>query len=369
MIASMRMIFSMGLSMGIAFYFNSFSLKRAVADASAETESTASEFHDTWRYIIRRFISLSVSDELRENISGLLSEQGSLYAEYNNALQDDFSSFIEIHELISSVLLVKTDGTAFRFYPYSFRLTDAALCDPAVFSGMDGITLLASSPSPFSGQSEVIPIAIPLKYDSSSNLLLISSCPDDTMLLLYIFLDTDAVGTFLSTYCADASEGILYLTGPDGEALSLKQSSTDSADIQKNEIASAVSSLIAESTSYTCVNDCHVFCFPILEDQLWLVNAVPESQFMQQYSYIRSILLTIGLTSLFFIAILSVMLSFFITRPLKKLMSALRSIEDGNYRGKMQITSNDEMEQLSSSIDSMYRTIQEQFKRIKRGAE
>ena len=90
---------------------------------------------------------------------------------------------------------------------------------------------------------------------------------------------------------------------------------------------------------------------------------------MQQYSYIRSILLTIGLTSLFFIAILSVMLSFFITRPLKKLMSALRSIEDGNYRGKMQITSNDEMEQLSSSIDSMYRTIQEQFKRIKRGAE
>ena len=35
----------------------------------------------------------------------------------------------------------------------------------------------------------------------------------------------------------------------------------------------------------------------------------------------------------------------------------------------MQITSNDEMEQLSSSIDSMYRTIQEQFKRIKRGAE
>ena len=355
------------ISLGIALYFHSFSLKQSVTSASAETQGTALEFYDIWQYIIRRLISITVQEELREEIHGLLSEESSFFAEYNNALQDDFNAYIEIHEMISSVMLVRIDenGNFSHFYPYSFRLNDNPPPDRrADLSRIDGITFFPSTRSPFSGLGDSIPVVIPLECNSSSNYLLISSGAAETELLLYIFLDTDAVRNFLSIYCSDTSEGILYLAGPDGTPLSLKKDSEEQKRIQ-NHITSSVSSQIAGNTSHVYVNDCHVFCFPILKDELWLVNVIPESQFMQQYSYIHSILLTIGLTSLFFIIILSVMLFFFITSPLKKLMASLQSIEEGNYNGKIQINSNDEMEQLSSSIDSMYQTIQEQFRRIK----
>jgi two-component system sensor histidine kinase YesM len=182
---------------------------------------------------------------------------------------------------------------------------------------------------------------------------------------MYFYLDTEAVYDYLRLYCDDASEGILYLVSGDGTILSLAENSAEYETVAKEEISSSVRTLLSENDTYVKEKGFHIFCSPVLGESLYLVNVVPESRFLEDYIQIRSTLIIIAVTALLFIMILSFLLSFFITKPLKKLMDSLRDIETGSYLEKIPIHSHDEIEQLNDAIDSMYRTIQKQIERIK----
>ncbi len=352
----------------LSLFFNSYYTDNAVEDAAAETENVASRFHETYNYILKRYINLTVSDDFRSTVKNMLSADSDAYSEYNNSLQESFDSYMNIHELICAVLIAQPDitGKESLYYPYTLSLKRYAEgivgnCCPTA----SGISFLPSQTSPFNRLGEVIPMAFPLTYVSSSNYILLSEAPGDADLFLYLYLDTEEVHNFLRLYCNDASEGILYLASGDGEILSLTQGSEEYSQVSQEETEAAVRSLIAGNESYRKLKEYHIFCSPVLDGSLYLVNVVPESLFLEDYIHIRSILMVIGITSLLMITVLSVLLSFFITKPLKKLMNSLHDIENGSYRGKIRIQSNDEIEQLNNAIDSMYNTIQKQIERIK----
>lgn len=355
------------LSACLTLFFNSFYLNTAIENAAKETANVSSRFLETYRYMLKRFISLTVSDAFRSDVKELLDADGSSYSQCNNLLQEDFSAYMQINDLISSVLIAQKaqNGSLYLYYPYTLRPKRGEV-DYNVFESGGGISFLPSSPSLYNGLDESMSIVLPLKYLEHENFIVLSENEEETELVFCFFLDTEAVYNYLRLFCNDNSEGILYLATEEGECLSLPGGSKEYETVALDNVKNVVGSMMGESPEYAQSGEYHIFCAPVLEDSLYLVNVVPESVFMQQYIYIRSLFFTVGITAVACIIVSSVLLSFFITKPLKKLMYALHTIETGTYRGKMPISSNDEIEQLNDAIDSMYCTIQEQIRRIKR---
>ena len=349
----------------LSLFFGRFSRDSAIRNTTAETERVASRFYETYTYIISRFISLTVSDDFRDDVKFILQQSPSSFTECNNLLQENFSHYIHIHELISSAILIREkDGKeSGMYYPYTLRFKRSAT-ESYRIPAISGITFLPSCENPYSGLGESIPMAVPLKYVERDNLIILPDQGEEKDLLFYLFFDTASISNFLQLYCNDECEGTLYLTDSTGRILSLPASSGDYQEMSREDVSESVSHMIREGKTCVPAGDLYLFCSRITPDGLYLINAVPESLFTQRFSYLRSVSLIIGITSTVFVAVLSIMLSFFITKPLKKLMHSLHSIETGNYRGKINISSNDEIEQLNDAIHSMYCTIQQQIRQI-----
>lgn len=349
----------------LSLFYGNFSMNSAIANTASETQQVSSRFQETYTYILKRFIALTVSEDFR-NKGKLFLQTDSTFTECNNLLQDNFSNYIHINNLISSVTILRKKSVweTDVYYPYTLRLKHDGIDMISNYPGVFDITFMPSRESPYIGLNESMPILIPMKYHESDDFLLIPQDKSGADFTFCLFLDTDSVHNFLRLYCSDDSEGILYLTDQSSQILSLPSSSAEFEQASQADLQNAVSMLIANDRTYTQMDDYHIFCAPIIDGKLYLINAVPESVFMQSYTYMRSIFLTIGITSVVFVAILSIMISFFITKPLKKLMLSLRSIETNTYQGKIAISSNDEIEQLNDSIHSMYCTIQKQIMQI-----
>lgn len=349
----------------ISLFYGYFSMNSAISNAASETAQVASRFQETYTYTLKRFIDLTVSEDFRGKAKLLLKADGTS-TECNNLLQDNFSSYIHINNLISSVTISRrlSAWQTSVYYPYSLRLKHNGINLISGYPSVSDITFLPSCESPYMGIDESIPVLIPLHYFENEDLILIPQNEKTTDFTFCLFFDTSSVHNFLRLYCSDDSEGILYLTDQNGQILSLPSASEEYQNADRQELRDTVSSLISDGGAYMQVGNYHVFCSPIIEGELFLINAVPESTFMQSYTSMRSIFLTIGITTIVFVAILSIMISFLITQPLKKLMLSLHSIETNTYQGKIAIRSNDEIEQLNDAIHSMYCTIQKQITQI-----
>ena len=354
----------------VSFFYSDFSLSSSVEEAEGETREVAAYVERTYFYLLRRFVSASVSEETKETVE-LVLDGRLTYSECNNELQDAFTRYVQIHELVSCALITREtgSGSVWLYYPYSFRLGSgvSAYNWKGDLRGISGVTFLPSknAPHPFGNADAAVPIAFPLCYQRDTKLLLLSESPERTELLLYVFLDREALQSYLSVYCGDSSEGLLYLTDGEGRILSLDPLSEEYALASGGEICEAAARIRGGEIAYAQLGEHYVFCAEAAQDSLYVVNVVPRSLFLQQYNDILFFLLTIALTTSLVVATLSILASLFVTRPLKLLMSSLRSIETNTYAGKAAVTSHDELEQLNDSIDSMYGTIHRQMEQIR----
>lgn len=349
----------------LSLFYEGFSRQSSIVNTQAETEGVASRFYETYTYIVNRFIGLTVSTDFREDVKYLLQETPSSFTECNNRFQDNLSDYIHIHELISSATIIRedSDGEVSLYYPYAFRFKRNAP-DSYRIPAVSSLTFLPSSENPYSGLGESMPMVIPLKYLESDNMILFPEAEDDTDLTLYLFFGTADISNFLRLYCSDDYEGVLYLTDREGTILSLTEASEEYMEMNREDVRQSVLQMISRGMPYCHVGDLCLFCSEITPEGLYLVNAVPESQFRQRFAALRSASLLIGITAAILVAVLSIIISLSINRPLKKLMESLHSIETGQYQGKINIRSNDEIEQLNDSIHSMYCTIKQQIRQI-----
>lgn len=352
-------------NISLSLFYEGFSRRSSIVNTQAETERVASRFYETYTYIVNRFISLTVSTDFREDVKYLLQERTSSFTKCNNRLQENLSDYIHIHELISSAAIIRKDsaGGLSLYYPYALRFKHGA-ADGYSTPPASSFTLLPSSENPYSGLGESMPMVLPLKYLESDNTILLSEQEDETDLTLYLYFGTADISNFLRLYCSDDYEGILYLTDNTGTILSLAADSEEYMEMCQEEIGQSILRLLSKGLPYCQAEGFYLFCSEITPEGLYLVNAVPEGQFGQRFATLRSASLLIGVTAAVLVAILSIMISLSINKPLKKLMESLHSIETGQYQGKMNIRSNDEIEQLNDSIHSMYCTIQQQIQQI-----
>lgn len=93
---------------------------------------------------------------------------------------------------------------------------------------------------------------------------------------------------------------------------------------------------------------------------LTVVGLVPFSVFMKHILPLRNLILVISIISLCLVIILSMILSFYITRPIKKLNRLMTEVEFGNFDVTIEdIKDDDEIGHLSRSFNSMVSTIRQ----------
>lgn len=421
-IPTLTVLFFIGFSLNS--YFNKYTLTNSLNSAENESAYVASSFTDTYKDIILRLVLKTASTDFRTSFIRLLNCSSSDYTKVNNDLQNLFTEYTQMNDLIETVMIARTDRkereTLFFYSHYFHLMKDVKTADLGYdFSKNTGITILPSAARPFNRSSEVVTLVIPLQYKTAERLVLIPENNEDADAYMYIFLNSTAIKNYLELYCKDTYQGTLYLVNSAGQNMSLPSVSSvdrtaeeqglpsDSSgkgtaeeqglpssidELVKGEIlASSADELTAdqrlassndemtESQSLTSTiqnaigsnsnsiyrDSNHIYINQISDINLYLVNIIPHSFFTARSASTQTMLLWIALISVLVITGSCLIISRQVTGPLKKLMSSVHAIENSTYEGPAAIRTRDEVGQLNQSIYSMYNTIQQQFTIIK----
>jgi len=355
-------------------YFNTYYVNSAIEDATEDTHYVASSFSDNYTDLLKRFVQETSSADFQTDYLKMRNCSPANYTKVNNALQNLFIDYAQMNNLIESVLFErKEDGDLepLLFYSYNCRLKkDIAsyynTINTPTSQPIKGITLLGHSASPFLNQPEVISIVIPLKYVvTSDGMVLIAEEEESTDLILYYFLSTTKVTNFLELYCSDNFQGTMYLADSSGQNVSLQNSHSGASRANSEALSSQIKSAINRNANCFQSGSDYVFLSKISSLDLTLINIVPSSRITAKSDNNQTVLFWVEIISVLIITCVSFMISIFVTNPLKKLMGYIHDIKTNNYAGLSEITTKDEIGQLSESIDSMYHTIQQQIVSIK----
>lgn len=355
-------------------FFQKFTLNNSISSAIYETSYTADTFSSSYIDLMNRFVIRTSSLEFKKNFRAMLNATPDNYTTINNSLQTVFREYTQMNTLNEAVVFARKETdkkSTLLFHSYNNRLKKEISSYELNFdlTQIDGITILPSSESPFLSQPEVLTIVIPLKYTGINETILIAESLEETDIILYYFLNTTKILNFLELYCNDESKGLLYLSNSQGQNMSLPSSHTEQILVSEETLSFEIKEAIASGVSYFNYEDNYVFLHPLSDTNLYLINILSNEKITSKSHNISMFLLGMALISLLMITLLSFMVSLFVTRPLKQLMTLVNEIKTNRYKGKLKSLSKDEIGQLGDEIDSMYNTIQQQILSIKREEE
>lgn len=283
------------------------------------------------------------------------------------------TDYTEVSSLISSVMIAKVSKEGdppLLFHTFRCRLRDRINSYDLGYdmSLISGATVLPIAAGPYSNQGDVVPIALPLYYVPSYtgvDMVLMTDDVSSADVILYLFLGIDNIESYLQMYCNDNYQGSLHVAYLDGKNISLSSGRSDTGTAGDDVIVSAVGLAISEGLTYFTLDQNHIYVNPVDNTGLYVINIIPFSQFTSGSQTLLQEIGILALASTLFITAISLLIVYFVTSPLKKLMYSVHAIENNSYDGKADIRSKDEVGQLNDSIDSMYNTIQQQIIRIK----
>ncbi len=367
-LVTLLVIFVIGIAAN--HFFERYIAANYVSSAEEETAYVADSLSDNYKDIMRRFVKISVGEDFTASVPKILNGQKEDYTRINNAMQDIFNKYTDMNQLITSAMIANKSGsspTSF-FYSYYTQMDKAITGWDLGFPIQDisGVTILPFSSKPYTNQKTSVPVVIPLNYTTSDGFVLIADSIDSADFVLYLFLGTAEINSFLQLYCNDSMEGTLMLVNETGENISLTPEDKGFSLIQNESVQKSILQSISDQTGYLKADSDYIFTYPVDTMGLYLVNVIPQSLFAAETSQFHVDILWLGLFSILIITCLSLFVSKVVTRPLKKLMHSVNNIENGTYERIAEINSKDEIGQLNHSIDSMYNTIQQQFLAIKK---
>ena len=100
-----------------------------------------------------------------------------------------------------------------------------------------------------------------------------------------------------------------------------------------------------------------------------VVNVTPKTELLREISMIRNNSLLLCVLLIAFAMILAILLSNSIVKPIKKLRSSISLIGEGDFSQNVEISTNDEIGQLTYSFNRMSQRLQEQVEQIYKNAD
>ncbi len=183
---------------------------------------------------------------------------------------------------------------------------------------------------------------------------------------LYIFnLKPQFLDEALDAYEEHAPEGaFMFILDGEGTVLNhpnkevVKESWKDQEYVQ--DILNSRTSY--GTTTYRENGETYFVTFNTSESTGWkLVAVTPQSVMMKDIEVIKSKIVFMGIFCIFLAAIITVLLSISISRPINRMMQIMKTVEGGDLTTRMKVSRMDEIGLLSLSFNTMLEKVQQLF--------
>ncbi|MFA9378692.1 MAG: sensor histidine kinase [Lachnotalea sp.] len=354
------------IALFMELYLRQYVTNRELNASLRNTSHAATAFSSEYVNMLDHFVSYTASLDFYNVLKEIQESNSDQYIAINTDLQSYLAQYSDISPLINASIITTKDNRLFHSYKFKMRDETSSFTLQYDMTNTSPIALLPSSESPFRKQSNVIAMTFMLQIETQNKMVLLSDNLEDTDVILYFILNTDKVKDFLKLYYNSDIGGLLYLSNDTGQPITYSPSDATYDTISDTSIVNSITDLASSNEAYKKVDDRYVIIQKIDKSDLYLVNIVPQNALISKIRELDLILFYIVLFTALSIPFLGLLISIFVTKPLKKLMSSVKKIENNTYTALPNISKSDEIGQLSLSIDSMYQTIQRQIKRIKK---
>lgn len=348
----------------LELFFRQYVIEDALNACNRNIRHSASTFSSEYNNIINRFILHTASADFYDILKKVESPASDRYLGMD--LQEHLFQYADISQLILSAVITTSDDSIFHSYKYKIKDTTVPYTFSYDFTDSAPISFHQTTDSQLKNQGSVIAMTFLLKMTTSDRMVLLADDINDAELILYFFFNTQKVQEYLDFYYNSNTDSLLYLADIDGQPISCSNSDTSYQTLSPDQIRESIHSAAANQTDYVLVDDNYILVQTIENSDLVLVNIISKHELASKIRnwdlYLFYIVLSTFLLTLF----LGLLISKYVTNPLKILVASVRDIENSTYRGLPAIATDDEIGQLSLSIDSMYKTIQKQFVMIKK---
>lgn len=176
---------------------------------------------------------------------------------------------------------------------------------------------------------------------------------------------------------SDNETNEIYLLSNTGKILSCKNKSEISKNINYRINVSKINENLGQSYIDVDKNGRKIVVNSVfIEKGNWiLISLIPYEQLVAPMSNIRNILLFINLIFMITFLLVALFISNIISRPIVRLRMSMLKVENGDFNGKVEIESEDEIGKLSHNFNSMLDKVSEllvltkEQERLKRDAE
>lgn len=323
---------------------------------------------DSFNILLNNVINFASTADFSNIVEDSRIGDTSKYARNTALIQDPMSNLTLTNPILDTIIVLGKNGEFYSLFTNTLKKEEIP---SGLFgwdlSSVDGITWLPIRRSPFIKNNYIIPVIIPISQLAGTRYLHIADNFEDADVCIVLMLDSKSVAQRLALSDSSYAKRTLYLADRTGRNISLDESSPyyqlaiseETAKRVRAEGSDEAAQVLYDNNDYSLYGKALDFC------GLKLVSILPKTLLHQRITKMNAFILLIAFAGLAIATLLSFMLSRFVTKPFKQLISNVQAIENNNYNTPHQMKYQDEIGHLNQAINSMYTTIQQQFQRIK----
>lgn len=302
-------------------------------------------------------------------IQDIESNNESQYIYNYITLDDSFTAFIHSNDYICGAFMIDKNKHFYSTSSVGLKYDSTDFFDMEN-KAIHGITFFPVTKSPFSLNVDVIPMVFPIKYEERMNSIFVIDTSEDISFHLILLLDATVINQYLS-HINNNLDSTIYLATKDYMPLNLPGDSEFYGIATSEDIRYGLEHYTKDKTFVKTFNG-NTYLIKKTDvglQGLQLISIILKDALFSETKDINTFILISWLISSVLAGLLAYFLSNFITKPIKSLVSIVRTIQEGRYTKKITPIYNDEIGLLNTSINSMYDTIQLQIQIIKEDAK
>ena len=313
-------------------------------ESYALASNAASSLNMHYEVITRRFVSIFGNSDFAALLLKERDEDNP-----SKMQQKDVQSYLadlQVSDYIidSTMAFSNKTGSVFS-YNWSSMQTTNALLDEADFSQIKGITWLSKRTSPLHKSTMTIPIVYPLSTDYKDYVTLTNNTAYADIFII-VYIDYDKLSSTLTSddmehRSTKSLEFFLYSTDrillnpPDDLEYKLL------ADEKLNQLAP--SKVSSDPSFENSKMDNFWYYSPVKNARLLLLYHTIPNSFFSAIGLNMNTLILLGVFIIVLLAIISMLMSRYISKPIRIQAEIVKEIEHGSYNNKKEFKTNDEI--------------------------
>ena len=365
---SIGLVLALFLGILSSWYFARLYQEDTYSQTADSLQIGSQSLTDSYNILLNNVINFASTTDFTNIVEDARAGSSARYARNMALIQDPLSNLTLTNPLLDTIVILGKNGEFYSLFTNTLKKEETA---SNLFgwdlSSVNRITWLPIRRSPFIKNNYIIPVIIPISQLEGTRYLHIAGSAEDSDVCIVLMLDSKSVAQRLALSDSSYAKRTMYLTDQTGQNISLDSSASYYKLANSEETAKRVTregggdsiQLLYDNMDYSLYGKPLDFC------GLKLVCILPKTLLHQRISMMNAFILLIAIAGLAVTTLLAFMLSRFVTKPFKQLISNVKAIENNNYSTPHQMKYQDEIGHLNMAINSMYNTIQQQFKRIK----